>query len=140
MRAITEDLLDEEVRLTAEDLAHVPGVRIWREDTDVLVAFAAGTDGSTGLFRLGCARFDADPPSVAMLDPETREEFPHERWAPGVSSGANPATQRPFVCLQGVAEYHSHPSHTSDAWDKYRYRFRLPQTVRRLLQKAGALP
>lgn len=137
-RAFTEQLLDEEVERATKDLGLPPErVHIWRDGTDVLVSFT-GRDDAAGLFRLGCARFDAEAPTLAMLDPVSRVELENDRWSPGVSSGVHPATQRPFVCQQGLAEYHSHPSHLTDAWDKYRYRFRLPQTIRRLLEKAGA--
>ena len=139
-RSLTEKLLDKEVALIESDLQGVPGVRVWREATDVLVAFNRDRSERPGLFRLSCNRFDAEPPSVAMLDPVSRDELPLEAWTSGVPHSVHPVTNKPFVCLQGVAEYHSHPSHTSDDWDRYRNRFRLAQTVRRLLQKAGVIP
>lgn len=139
-RTLTEQLLDEEVSLIERDLAEVSGVRVWRDATDVLVAFDRDRSGRRAMFRLACRDFDAEAPSVAMLDPDTRAELPLDAWTPGVPHSIHPVTNQPFVCLQGVAEYHSHPSHASDSWDRYRNRFRLPQTVRRLLHKAGAIP
>jgi hypothetical protein len=135
--SLLEDLLDAELAAIQASLDQSSSVRAWREGSDILVAFDADRNGAPGVFRLSCDQFDTEPPSVAMLDPQTRTELPHEHWTPGVSNGGHPLTSKPFVCLQGVAEYHSHPSHTNDSWDRYRYRFRLTQTVRRLLEKAG---
>jgi hypothetical protein len=72
-----------------------------------------------------------------MVDPVTSEELPMEAWTPGVPHSIHPVTGKPFVCLQGIAEYHSHPSHLTDSWDRYRHIYRIPQTVKALLNKAG---
>jgi hypothetical protein len=34
--------------------------------------------------------------------------------------GESPDDERPFVCLQGVREYHNNPAHTGDPWWLYR--------------------
>jgi hypothetical protein len=133
-------LLDREVAVCAEDpmLAGLD-IAIRREGHVVLVRFERGRDGRPGMFQLDCGQFDAQPPSVAMVDPDTGQDLPIERWTPGVPHSIHPITGRPFVCIQGVAEYHSHPSHLDDSWDRYRTRYRLAQTIRRLLQKAGVI-
>lgn len=136
-RSLTERLLDEELALILEETREMDGVSARREGTDLLVQFERGRDGAPGLFRLRCDRFDMAPPSLSMLDVESLEELPLERWTTGVPHSLHPVTQLPFVCLQGLAEYHTHPSHLDDSWDRYRYRYRPPQTVRRLLEKAG---
>jgi hypothetical protein len=141
MRAdLVAEMLDEEVAQCSEDeLVSKSGACVRRDGSNVLVKFSRGRDGKPGCFRLGCGAFDAQPPSVAMVDPDTHAELILERWTPGVAHGLHPATGKPFVCIQGVAEYHSHPSHLGDSWDRYRNRYRIAQTVRRLLQKAGVL-
>lgn len=135
------EMLDGEVALCKEDeLLSRNDITISREGSNVFVKFARGRDGKTGCFRLDCKHFDAQPPSIAMVDPESRTELPLEKWTPGVAHGIHPMARRPFVCIQGIAEYHSHPSHLADSWDRYRNRYRIPQTAKRLLLKAGALP
>jgi hypothetical protein len=133
-------LLDRELAVCAADLVlSALDIAIRREGDAVLVRFERGRDHLPGVFRLGCAQFDAQPPSVAMVDPDTGQDLPIERWTPGVPHSIHPITGRPFVCIQGVAEYHSHPSHLDDSWDRYRNRYRLAQTIRRLLDKAGVV-
>lgn len=129
-------MLDEEIDLCRSTSAvSRPGVEIWRDGESVLVAFAVRE--RRWQFALDCADFDAEPPSVDMVDLETHERLPIEQWLPGVPHSLHPVTGRPFVCIQGTAEYHSHPSHTNDPWDRYRSIYRLPQTIGRLLDKAG---
>lgn len=137
---LTEKLLDAELEACSEDpRLQQEGVRIYREGTQVFVAFASDRNGRPGVFRLDCDLFDASPPGVAMVDTETGEELPLASWTPGVPHSLHPVSGKPFVCIQGTAEYHTHPSHVDDAWDKYRARFRLRQTIARLLEKAGVL-
>lgn len=136
-RSLTERLLDDELAVVRPSLTEVPDVSVWREGTDVFVSFNSGIAPAGGLYRLSCSGFDADPPSVAMLDPESRRELLIQEWPTGVPHSLHPLTNKPFVCSQGIAEYHSHPSHTDDSWDRYRNTYRLPQTIKLLLRKAG---
>lgn len=139
--AVLLKLLDEEVASCADDeVLKSAAIRVWRAGSNIMIGFDKGRDGRAGAFRLGCAYFDAQPPSVAMVDPTTALDLPLERWTPGVPHGLHPVTGKPFVCIQGVAEYHIHPSHLGDSWDRYRNRYRILQTAKRLLQKAGVIP
>ena len=99
--------------------------------------FDRGRDGRPGLFRLGCSQFDAEPPTVSMIDPTTRAGLPMEQWTPGVPHSVHPVTGKPFVRLQGTAEYHTHHRTGTTAGTATGEIFRLKQTVLRLLQKAG---
>ena len=134
-----EDMLDEEIVSCSHTgvLEHADAA-LWREGTSLYLSFPRGRDGKQGLFRLDCARFDAEPISVGMVDPATRAELAIDEWTPGVPHSVHPLSGKAFICLQGVAEYHTHPSHLGDSWDRYRYVYRVPQLVRRLLEKAGA--
>jgi len=134
---LVEVLLDRELEVSGLVELAGRGVTLWRDSTDLFVQFEVGRDGRPGLFRLACASFDAQPPSVTMVDPETRKELPLPAWTPGVPHSVHPTLGRPFVCMQGVLEYHEHPQHLADSWDRYRRTIRLPQTIRRLLEKAG---
>ncbi len=135
---VARALLDAELRVSRRDeRLRRARARLSRRGTDVYVAFDRGRDGLPGVFRLRCGHYDAQPPSVAMVDPDTLDELPLWRWTAGVPHSIHPRTGRPFVCLQGIAEYHTHPSHITDSWDRYRTRVRLRETIVALLRKAG---
>ena len=74
------------------------------------------------------------PPSVQLVNPFTRaklkrSEIPYDflRLLPTVAGAppGNPQVQqllqafvneRPFICLQGIREYHESPAHSGDSW------------------------
>lgn len=91
--------------------------------------------------------YDAQPPSVRLVDPFTRTpyrlgELPTtlNRAAPaqiidlpgGAQAGnlqlhtvqplmqAHDADEIPFLCIAGVREYHEHPGHSGDSWELHR--------------------
>ena len=80
---------------------------------DVIVS--AGRDVR---MRFGADNWDELPPSVELLTPDGK------LWGPlpgGVfNSGPHPATGKGFVCMRGVREYHTHPSHLGESWASYR--------------------
>jgi hypothetical protein len=69
--------------------------------------------------------FDLWAPSVEFIDPVTRQYAPPvvqalveaEGGTPqNLIVGGHPDTGRPFLCVPGVRQYHSHPQHTGDPW------------------------
>ncbi len=73
-------------------------------------------------FRFLFDGWDEQPPSLSLFDPETRAELPWEKWPQGVWSIGNPhpTTGKPFLCLPGIREYHTHSSHLTDYWHNYK--------------------
>lgn len=78
--------------------------------------------------------YDVEPPSVRFVHPVTRaplkrRELAHrmQRTSPVLQNGQFIGMQvqeliqgwdeaQPFLCLQGVREYHHHAAHTGDSW------------------------
>lgn len=73
--------------------------------------------------RLICRDWDELAPSIELLDKEGAYLASAPPNAGGVfNGGGHPSTGRPFVCMRGAREYHTHSSHTTDHWDNYRGR------------------
>lgn len=75
--------------------------------------------------RLGinCDNWNEVPPSVALLSPSGAFLTSAEAQLLGgtiFNQSAHEQTGRPFVCMRGVREYHTHPSHRNEVWDTYR--------------------
>jgi len=82
--------------------------------------------------------YDVAPPSVQLVSPLTRaklkrSEIPYDflrllppaGGAPTGPQSAQPLLQafvdeRPFICLQGIREYHESPAHSGDSWFLHR--------------------
>lgn len=94
------------------------------------VGFRLGPIVSFGV-QLGFEDYNVLPPSALFVEPVTRRpllrpEIPASLNLDGEHSanvivGAHPETGFPFICLRGFREYHTHPQHTDDPWDRYRY-------------------
>ena len=69
--------------------------------------------------RLEAANWNEQPPAVALLNPDGT---PWTAALPGgvFNGSAHPTTGRPFICMRGAREYHTHPSHLNETWDNYR--------------------
>jgi hypothetical protein len=75
-------------------------------------------------FRFLCDNWDDLPPSLSLFDPETGEELPWSKWPQqGWPAGqSHPTTGKPFLCLPGIREYHTHSSHLNEPWSNLRGR------------------
>lgn len=73
---------------------------------------------------LDYTNYDLEPPSLTFLNPVTRlpddPPFPPLQEVAGqgrnLAPGKHPETGRPFLCLPGVLEYHTHPEHNDGSW------------------------
>jgi hypothetical protein len=74
--------------------------------------------------RIDFTDYDLQPPSVEFIDPATGEfAQPPVQALVDTDEGPrnllvqmHPDTGRPFFCVPGVREYHSHPQHAGDSW------------------------
>jgi hypothetical protein len=86
------------------------------------VVLAHSRSGRKVGFRFHCDGWDESPPSLELFDPESGVVFewstwPHDGWNAG---DQHPVTKRPFLCLPGIREYHTHSSHLDDIWEPRR--------------------
>lgn len=68
-----------------------------------------------------CDNWNELPPSIRL---ETPDGAPLHKLSPNPTgvfhAGPHHLTNLPFVCMRGSREYHTHPSHVSDAWEPLR--------------------
>lgn len=77
----------------------------------------------TAAIRLTYDNYDVWPPSLEFIDPRTGDPASPpvqalDRFEEGVRNAllVDPEAGRPFICVPGVREYHSHPQHSGDDW------------------------
>lgn len=128
--AVLIEMLNDEIAAAEDRLGGRAGP-VERDGTDITVVLS-----DVLALRLEGARYDAEPFRVAVITAEG-EPVPHEMWPQGLSLGVHPVLGRPFACVQGTYEYHSHPSHLADHWATYRHELRLADLLDHLLRKAG---
>lgn len=121
LEALSRSAFDRDVARIDIRSARLFDWTIVRASYPILDVIFRHTSADPLRLRLTCAEWDELPPSIELLD----EDGKHLGEAPpnvgGVFNGsAHPNTGRPFVCMRGAREYHTHDSHTGDRWDNYR--------------------
>lgn len=101
----------------------------------------------TGQLRVAEFSFtgwDELPPEFSLVDAETFEPLPGKKWPTGQywfqSGWSNTkllVTPKPFLCMRGLREYHTHFQHADDRWENYRNHpdFSLVALVQKVGQK-----
>lgn len=67
--------------------------------------------------RMTCDDWNDTPPSIALCAADgalLTNLLPNPTGV--FNQGPHPQSGRPFVCMRGAREYHTHPSHVGDAW------------------------
>jgi hypothetical protein len=125
--AVLAELLDAEVAAAVEQFGR-PVTRIGHTITAPL---RSGTQ-----LRFDAGRYDAEPMAVDVTDADGTP-LPPTAWPGTLFHSIHPVHERPFVCIRGTFEYHTHPSHLADRWDLYRGRLQLADLLAHLYDKAG---
>jgi hypothetical protein len=82
-----------------------------------------------------CDGWDGRPPEfdLRLRDGATLEQWPKGTTNGGIAIG-HPNYRRPFFCRPGTREFHTHPVHADDPWDKYREGYSLSGITLGLLE------
>lgn len=127
------DRLDREIEVAQAQHASRGG-RLERSGLNVRL-WLPGMQIGTAIELDGSA-YDAEPFSVRVVG-QDGQPLSADRWPPGLFHSQHPVLHRPFACLQGVLEYHLHPSHLGDSWDRYRQTIRLVDLVGHIIIKVA---
>lgn len=119
--AASRALFAQEVDSLTPDLA---GRRRWLLNGvhyPVLDCTFSGFEQEPLRVRLTCDDWNTQPPRMDLLDAsgEFLLELPNGTINV-FNRSKHPDTGRPFVCMRGSREYHTHPSHRSDMWEQLR--------------------
>lgn len=82
--------------------------------------------------RWHCDKWSAVPPGIELLEADGRPVARSLANPSGIfHDGPHPITARPFICMPGSREYHTHDSHLDVDWDALRAlpRYRLLEIV-----------
>jgi hypothetical protein len=130
--SLVEQMLDQEVKVAAEQLTHF-GVQLQRDGTRVHLSLPELTDGTRITFD--GPDYDTEPLGLSVTD-SAGMPVGVDQWPQGLVYGElHPVTKRPFACLQGLKEYFEHPGHCGERWDQHRGQLRLIDLIRHILSK-----
>lgn len=107
---------DGDAEFLTEQLARVHG---WTIHSKAYPVIDVTFHGSRSLrVRLTCDDWPEKPPSAELMDANGNPPL-------GLPGGVfhqdlHPETKKPFVCMRGFREYHTHSSHLTDHWETYK--------------------
>jgi hypothetical protein len=120
--AAAKALFDAEVAAVSPRLLEQRGWVLHQvEYPDIDCSFTAA--GRTTLrLRVDCTNWNDDPPSITLQSADGRNLTTLPANSTNVfNSSAHPSTGRPFICMRGAREYHTHSSHLNDSWENVRH-------------------
>lgn len=121
--AISRALFDADVGKISDKLIATRNWKLYSREFPVLdVGFQAAGRAEMRI-RMTANNWNDAPPSIELLD-SAGTHLVSAQIPRGAGSlfnpGAHSATGRPFVCMAGSLEYHTHQGHVSDLWDNYK--------------------
>ena len=116
--AAAKALFDEEVASFKAALAARRGWVFHVLDFPLIDCSFTATGHTTLRLRLQCDDWNDLPPAISLHNADGSFLTANFSNPTGVfNMGPHPSTQRPFICMSGVREYHTHPSHVSVLWE-----------------------
>ncbi len=111
-------LFEEQVRTLTPELARRRGWEFHTLEFPLVDCSFHAAARTTMRLRMQCDDWNDLPPAISLhaadgafltaLPPNPTGVF---------NAGGHPVTQRPFICMEGAREYHTHPSHPNDPWE-----------------------
>lgn len=125
LSTVSQALFDEQTKGLTKKLCEARGWEVLENDFPILECVFSASGYRALRVRFDCTEWDERPPSIELLDQEgnllPRELVPRGR-SNVFNNSAHPITGKPFVCMAGANEYHTHSSHLNDNWSRYRGR------------------
>ena len=121
LKALSKVAFDRDVGLIDPRSARIYDWTILEAEFPTLDVLFNHSTAAPLRLRLDCTDWDELPPAIEILDAagsHLKTDPPHVGSV--FNASEHPHTKRPFGCMRGAREYHTHSSHTSDLWDNYR--------------------
>ena len=121
LEAIARANFDRDVAAIDVRAAERRGWRIVEATYPVLDVIFTHPTAKALRLKFVCTDWNEVPPSIVLLDQSgafLQDAPPNTNYV--FNPSPHPSTGRPFVCMRGSHEYHTHYSHITDNWDNYR--------------------
>lgn len=120
--AASQALFENEVKEFSKELELRRGWEFHSLEYPVVDCSFLARSRTTLRLRLTCDDWNDLPPAISLHAADgalLTELLPNPTGV--FNTNAHPSTGRPFVCMRGAREYHTHPSHTVDLWSNVQH-------------------
>ncbi len=119
---LSRSLFEKEAEVIAR-LADLRGWTVFDTQYPIVDLGFSGEDRPDLRVRMICDNWNEIPPSVQLLSMDGGPLVKLPRDPSGIfNNGPHSVTGKAFICMRGIREYHTHPSHTGDRWENYKNR------------------
>ena len=120
-RLVAKQLFDSDLAAVSGHLAETRRWIIHQLEFPILDCEFTNTLKPHLRLRFHCDDWNTLPPSIELLtsNGEPLKEAPG-RSTSVFNHSAHPVTGKPFICMRGSREYHTHGSHVRDLWEPLR--------------------
>ncbi len=116
--AAAKALFDEDAQHLSAALAARRGWTLHAVAYPLIDCSFSAPNRTTLRLKLACDDWNDLPPSITLHTADGTPLSALLNNPTGVfNGGPHPVTHRPFVCMRGSREYHTHPSHVADRWE-----------------------
>jgi len=123
---VAQEIFADEIQALTPELFSLRGWHLFAKAFPVIDIGFKAADQVRMRIRMVCGQYNDEPPSIELLSPEGEFLQSVQQDPAGIfNSSVHPSTGRPFICMRGSREYHTHPSHTTDRWEVIRENYTL---------------
>ena len=118
---VSRRIFDEETAGLTDRICEGRGWKLYGLSYPIIdIGFTAPTRPGVRL-RLTCDNYNELPAAIELLNLDGKSISPMVRCPKSIfNSGPHPETGKPFICMAGSRQYHTHESHRTDHWSNYR--------------------
>lgn len=130
--SLVQARFEEDLCGLTDELCQVRGWTVFSKEYPVLDVGFQSPQGRQLRLRLQCEDWNEQPPAIELLAWNGTYLDVIPTSSTNIFNGTNHRyTGRPFICMRGSREYHTHESHISDSWEQLKERpeFRLGEIV-----------
>lgn len=127
-----EQIAEEYFELQLQELERDERYTVKRKSKlEAIVTIRAGM--FLPVLRIKADNYDLEPPLIEFADPNTEEKLPEGKWptGSGIASGNN-LYPGPIICITGNRTYHTHSSHLTEQFHKFRNTFTIKRFIDRV--------
>jgi hypothetical protein len=122
-RLASKALFDDQVKALEGEILVIRRWTVFSRTFPILDVGFEHEDRSPFRVQTNCEDWNELPPWITLLAFEGTILTSLPTGPTGVFNQAlHDITKRPFICMAGSREYHTHPSHIADVWENYKSR------------------
>lgn len=122
-KALAKVLFDKSTNLWPPELAAASGWVLHEVKFPIIDCEFTKTGRTPIRIRTDWSDWNDQPPSVQLLNSDGIPLMELPQGLPNQFNGsAHPVTGRPFICMAGTKEFHTHSSHLNEPWENYQHK------------------